>query len=108
MGTRRRSCATVPRQDTGFTWFHVDERPARTSRRSIVAPIWDFNLGVAPRRRGVDRRHHALHLAPEYWPTRLTKHDDGDAAMRKILLVANVLVGRQQHVEAIRFSSIQS
>jgi hypothetical protein len=47
--------------------------------------------------------HDALNMRPKAWPLLLAETYDGDSAARKVLLIAHILIGRQQQVEAFRF-----
>jgi len=67
----------------------------------------NFHLGKAARRRCVHRRNHLRHVRLDECPAALPEHDNGNLAARQILLIAEVLVGRHEHVKACGFSLVK-
>ena len=65
---------------------------------------WQIDLGIATGLCQIDGLHHQPNMGAEAWPLLLAENNDRNFPLRQVLLVANVLVGRQQHVEAGRFS----
>lgn len=65
----------------------------------------DFDFHIAARNGGIYYRNNPVKMESDVWPLLIAKNDDGNPAGGKILLVANVLVGRQQQFIA-RFLSL--
>jgi hypoxanthine-guanine phosphoribosyltransferase len=39
-------------------------------------------------------------MQAEYWPSRITEHAERDCANRQVLLVADILVGGDEHIKS--------
>jgi hypothetical protein len=39
-------------------------------------------------------------METQYWPSRITEHDERDCANRQVLLVADILVGGDEHIKS--------
>src|SRR5580698_861028 len=66
--------------------------------------LWrEVDLCIAAGRYRLDRFHNALNMWPKAWPLLPAENHDRDSAACKVLLIAHVLIGCQQHVEAVCF-----
>ena len=72
----------------------------RSARTPGWADSWDLDLGVAARRSGIDGCRYASDDGLDARPPCSSEHDDSDSAIREILLIPEVRVGGEQHVEA--------
>ena len=52
-----------------------------------------FDFRVTTRRRRVHRGDDTLDMQAQYWPSRITEHDERDCANRQVLLVRMFLSG---------------
>ena len=59
-----------------------------------------FDFRLTARSRRVHGSDDALHVQAQYWPLRITHHDERDCANRQILLVADIFVGGDQHIKS--------
>ena len=64
---------------------------------------WKLDLCIASGYRSFDGLHSTPNMWPEAGPLLHSKNHDRDSPSRKVLLIRHVLVGGQQHVEAVRF-----
>jgi hypothetical protein len=62
--------------------------------------VRDFDLYIATCGGRNYRRNNPVKMEFDVWPLLIDRHDNGNSAARKILLVPNVLVGRQQQFVA--------
>ena len=69
-------------------------------RELLLQPLWDGDLDIAPRPNPIDRIAHPSDALLDAWPTRGVDHDDADSAVTQILLVFQILVSCDQHIEA--------
>jgi len=53
----------------------------------------------------VHRRGDSAEVPPRHAPRRIAKHTDGDLSPLQILLVADLLVSREQNLEPVRLGS---
>ena len=66
---------------------------------------WEFDVG--PRCQGADRPRHIAEVLSDEAPICSLEHEDGEAPIRKILLVAKVLIGRDDCRKAFGFGGVQ-
>lgn len=64
------------------------------------ADSWDLDLAVAARRSGINGCRYASDDGFDARPACFTEHDDSDSAIREVLLLPEVRVGGEQHLEA--------
>jgi hypothetical protein len=64
---------------------------------------WKRDLRIAAGYPCFDGFHHAADIWPKAWPLLQTENHDRYFPACEILLIRHVLVGGQQHVEAVRF-----
>jgi len=67
----------------------------------------NFNPALTAWYRSIHCIHHERNAIPKLWPLLLTEHDDRNLPARQILLISDVLVGRQEHVKTSRFCGTQ-
>jgi hypothetical protein len=63
-------------------------------------PEGNFHLGIAAGGGGIHGGNDPVKVLPHKPPRRVAKNNDGDSPTGKVLLIAHVLVGRQQQIEA--------
>lgn len=68
---------------------------------------WHRDFQVAAGLGGINRFDDSMNVGPEAGPLLPAQNHDGDFAAGKILLVAHVFVGGQQHIEAGGFRGQQ-
>ena len=59
----------------------------------------DGNIGVTASRCRFHRRNNLVEMPPDEPPRRITKYDNRDPPITEILLIAHILVGREQQIE---------
>ena len=64
------------------------------------ADSWDLVLAVAARRSGINGCRYASDDGFDARPACFTEHDNSDSAIRGVLLIPEVRVGGEQHLEA--------
>lgn len=73
-------------------------------RRSSPTPgwadLWDLDLAVAARRSAIDGYRNASDDGFDARPPCFSEHNDSDSAIREVLLIPEVRVGGEQHLEA--------
>lgn len=67
----------------------------------------NLDLNIAATHRRAHCFNNALHMGTQLRPLLNPENHDGDFPVRKILLVAQILVGRQQNIEASLFGNRQ-
>ena len=73
------------------------------------APItrWGCRLRVTAWCRRVHGCNDSLDVQAHDRPRRVSKHNESDRSAREVLLMANVLVGRQEHIESAGFGGVE-
>jgi len=72
-----------------------------------LRPLRQVDFCAAAGYGSIDRFHDKPNMRPQTWPLLPVENYDRDFATGKILLIAHVLVGRQQHVEAVSLCSYE-
>ncbi len=67
--------------------------------RGLRGAAGNLNLGIATGSGGVDRGGHPVTVQAQHRPSRRAQNDKGNLPAREILLVADILVGGQQHLK---------
>ena len=65
----------------------------------------DFHNTVASRLGFVDRFHDGLHISLQHRPLWIADHHDGNPMSSQVLLVRDILVGREQKLKSISLSN---
>ena len=93
--------------DLWWAWVDLNHRPrpyqycGHWSRaKNLPSPFRYFDFRVTTRRRPVHRGDDTLNMQAEYWPSRITEHAERDCANRQVLLVADILVGGDEHIKS--------
>lgn len=96
----------MAKADAAFWILRARElHEAATTRRSVFSSV--FSLRCSCPSRGIDGGADPANIGFQRWPLLQANHDDRNPAPREILLVANILVGDQQHVEACRLGDVE-
>jgi len=69
--------------------------------------LGNLHFGVAAWLCRVHRGSNAAEMQTHYRPLRVRKHQNGDLAASQVLLILDILVCREQYLEAGRFRDIQ-
>jgi hypothetical protein len=72
----------------------------RSARTPGWAASWNFDLGVTARRSGINGCRNASQCALDARPSRFAEYDDGDSAIREVLLVTALRVSGKEQIEA--------
>jgi hypothetical protein len=98
----------------GFDWrCHRASGPLRTrinTRRGTGRQnpsFGDFDLRITARAGAIHSGDDTLNVESKNRPFRSSQDDDRDSPLGKVLLILNVLVGRQEDLETGGFGSIQ-
>jgi hypothetical protein len=100
--------------DFWWAWVDLNHRPrpyqycGHWSRaKNLRSRFRYFDFRVTTRRRRVHRGDDTLDMQAQYWPSRITEHDERDCANRQVLLVAHILVGGDEHIKSGGLSGSQ-
>lgn len=81
--------------------------PPHNDPTQILELSRDRNLDITAWRGGINGLCHAFNLAFDARPTGCGQHNDCDLATREVLLISEILVGRNQNGKAAFFGLLQ-
>lgn len=62
--------------------------------------MWDFHFRIAARNRGIHGGNNPVKMEFDVRPLLVAEDDDGNSSLRKILLIANILVPSKKQLVA--------
>lgn len=86
---------------------NVEASGAHIDLTQILELSRDRNLDITARRGGIDGLCHAFNLVFDARPAGCGQHNNGDCATCEVLLVAEILVGRNQNRKAAFLGLLQ-
>jgi hypothetical protein len=93
--------------DLWWAWVDLNHRPrpyqycGHWSRaKNLRSPFRYFDFRVTTRRGRIHGSDDTLDMQAQYWPSRITEHDERDCANRQVLLVSHILVGGHEHIKS--------